>query len=104
MDINYLVFVSYGETHLCSCICALVIFLNLPLIIGYPGESIIQCMTELITNNAAAALVIPIASTGSKTLGINPQPFYLAIMLAVRITGLELKMYIVFHCCCYCYF
>ncbi|MGF1492085.1 MAG: SLC13 family permease [Microcoleaceae cyanobacterium] len=37
--------------------------------------------TELITNNAAAALVFPIALTVSQNLGVNFMPFVIAIMI-----------------------
>lgn len=39
-------------------------------------------LTELITNNAAAALVFPIALATSENLGINFRPFAIAIMMA----------------------
>ncbi len=51
---------------------------------------IVQFLTEMITNNAAAALCIPIVMEGAAEIGVNPQPFYLAVMLAVG-----------FHCCCF---
>ena len=35
--------------------------------------------TELITNNAAAVLVFPIAVTAAKTLDVNPTPFVVAV-------------------------
>ncbi|MCA9060385.1 MAG: anion permease, partial [Planctomycetaceae bacterium] len=37
---------------------------------------------ELITNNAAAVLVFPIAVASSTSLGINPMPFVMAVMMA----------------------
>ncbi|MEO1404736.1 MAG: SLC13 family permease, partial [Cyanobacteria bacterium J06635_1] len=39
-------------------------------------------LTETITNNAAAALMFPIAMSLSSTLGVNLMPFAVAIMLA----------------------
>jgi di/tricarboxylate transporter len=39
-------------------------------------------LTELITNNAAAVLVFPIAMTAASTLGVNPMPFVIAIAIA----------------------
>jgi di/tricarboxylate transporter len=38
--------------------------------------------TELITNNAAAVLVFPIAMASATTLGVNPMPFVLAVAIA----------------------
>jgi di/tricarboxylate transporter len=38
--------------------------------------------TELITNNAAAVLVFPIALSTSQALGVNFMPFAIAIMMA----------------------
>lgn len=39
-------------------------------------------LTELITNNAAAALMFPIALSLSKTLGVDILPFAIAVMMA----------------------
>jgi di/tricarboxylate transporter len=38
--------------------------------------------TEVITNNAAAALVFPIAMSTAEGLGVNPMPFIICIMIA----------------------
>lgn len=38
--------------------------------------------TELITNNAAAALMFPIALATAKTLGVDFMPFVIAILFA----------------------
>ncbi len=38
--------------------------------------------TEVITNNAAVALVYPIAITSAQTLGVSPMPFIFCIMIA----------------------
>lgn len=38
--------------------------------------------TELITNNAAALLMFPIAWTSAASLGIDPTPFVVAVMIA----------------------
>jgi len=38
--------------------------------------------TEMITNNAAAALVFPIAMSTAERLGVNPMPFITCIMIA----------------------
>ena len=38
--------------------------------------------TEIITNNAAAALVFPIAMSTAERLGVNPMPFITCIMIA----------------------
>ncbi len=38
--------------------------------------------TEIITNNAAAALVFPIAYSAANQLGVDPKPFFIAICIA----------------------
>ena len=38
--------------------------------------------TEIITNNAAAALVFPIALAAAQQLGVNPKPFFVTIAIA----------------------
>ncbi len=38
--------------------------------------------TEIITNNAAAALVFPIAYSAASQLGVDPKPFFIAICIA----------------------
>ncbi|MDD4226749.1 MAG: SLC13 family permease [Mariniphaga sp.] len=38
--------------------------------------------TEIITNNAAAALVFPIALAAAQQLGVDPKPFFVAIAIA----------------------
>ena len=38
--------------------------------------------TEIITNNAAAALVFPIALSSAQQLGIDPKPFFVTIAIA----------------------
>ena len=38
--------------------------------------------TELITNNAAAALIFPIAMSAASQMGIDPRPFFIAICIA----------------------
>jgi di/tricarboxylate transporter len=39
-------------------------------------------MTELITNNAAAALIFPIAISSATQMGIDPIPFAVAVAIA----------------------
>jgi di/tricarboxylate transporter len=41
-----------------------------------------MCFTELITNNAAAVLVFPIAMAAADSLGVSPMPFVMAIAIA----------------------
>jgi di/tricarboxylate transporter len=38
--------------------------------------------TEIITNNAAAALIFPIALSAAQQMGIDPKPFFVAIAIA----------------------
>ena len=39
-------------------------------------------VTELITNNAAAALMFPLALATARNLGVNPMPFIIVVMMA----------------------
>lgn len=39
-------------------------------------------MTELITNNAAAALIFPVAISTSEQMGLSPMPFAIAVAIA----------------------
>lgn len=43
---------------------------------------ITNLFTELITNNAAAALSFPLALSLSQQLGVNPMPFFVVICMA----------------------
>ncbi len=43
---------------------------------------ITNLFTEIITNNAAAALVFPIAYSAAHQLGVDPKPFFIAICIA----------------------
>ena len=55
---------------------------NSPLIalaLIYIGTNI---LTEMITNNAAAAIFFPLALTTAMTLHVNPMPFIMAVMIA----------------------
>jgi di/tricarboxylate transporter len=38
--------------------------------------------TEIITNNAAAAISFPIAMAAANQLGVDPKPFFIAICVA----------------------
>lgn len=38
--------------------------------------------TEIITNNAAAALMFPISLAAAQRMGLNPEPFFIAICIA----------------------
>lgn len=40
------------------------------------------CMTEIISNNAAAVIMLPIALSAAELLGLNPVPFAVAVMIA----------------------
>ena len=43
---------------------------------------ITSIFTEIITNNAAAALVFPIALSAAQQLGVDPKPFFVTIAIA----------------------
>lgn len=52
----------------------------LPLLIA--GYLMTLAMSELITNNAAAALALPIVLDAAETAGLAPEPFVLTVMVA----------------------
>ena len=43
-------------------------------------------LTELITNNAAAALVFPVATAAAAELGLDPRPFAVAVAVAASLS------------------
>lgn len=43
---------------------------------------VVSLLTEVITNNAAAVVMVPIALAMAQQAGINPEPFILGIMMA----------------------
>ena len=43
---------------------------------------ITNIFTEIITNNAAAALIFPIAYSAATQMGVDPKPFFIAICIA----------------------
>ncbi|HKK82029.1 MAG TPA: SLC13 family permease, partial [Prolixibacteraceae bacterium] len=43
---------------------------------------ITMVFTEIITNNAAAAIAFPIALSAANQLGVDPKPFFIAICIA----------------------
>ncbi len=43
-------------------------------------------LTELITNNAAAALVFPVATAVAAELGLDPRPFAVAVAVAASLS------------------
>ena len=45
-------------------------------------------LTELLSNNAAAALMFPIGLATAATLGVDPRPFVIVIMLAASLSFL----------------
>ncbi len=44
--------------------------------------AVTSLFTELITNNAAAVLVFPVALSAADSLGVNPMPFIITLMIA----------------------
>ncbi len=42
----------------------------------------VSVLTEIITNNAAALIVLPITLSFTQTLGLNPEPYVVAVMFA----------------------
>jgi di/tricarboxylate transporter len=42
----------------------------------------VSVLTEVITNNAAAVLVLPVVLSMTKALGIPPEPYVIAVMMA----------------------
>ncbi|MBD3386123.1 SLC13 family permease [candidate division KSB1 bacterium] len=52
-----------------------------PILVLIVVYGITSLFTELITNNAAAVLVFPIAMASAVNMGVNPMPFIIAIMI-----------------------
>ena len=42
----------------------------------------VSALTEVITNNAAAVLVIPVVLSMTNTMGVESEPFVIAVMMA----------------------
>jgi di/tricarboxylate transporter len=60
-----------------------------PLLIGLPGPLVIWCvflmtsvLTELVSNNAVAVVMTPVAIALSTALGLDARPFVVAVMIA----------------------
>jgi len=53
-----------------------------PWLVLFLVVAVTSLFTELITNNAAAVLVFPIAMSAVESLGVNPTPFIVGIMIA----------------------
>ncbi len=53
-----------------------------PWVVLFIVVAVTSLFTELITNNAAAVLVFPIAVAAAQTMGVNETPFIVAIMVA----------------------
>ncbi len=60
----------------------------MPLANGHPWilllltYAMVSFMTEIITNNAAAIIMLPITLAMTKSAGLNPEPFVIAVMFA----------------------
>ena len=50
-------------------------------------------LTEIITNNAAVALVFPVAVVASQMLGVNPKPFFVAIAISAAASFMTARGY-----------
>jgi di/tricarboxylate transporter len=53
-----------------------------PWVVLFVVYGMTMLFTELITNNAAAVLVFPIAMETARTLGASPMPFVVSVMVA----------------------
>jgi len=60
-----------------------------PLLMGLPAPLVLwivfmigSCLTELVSNNAVAVVMTPVAISLAHTLGVDPRPFVVAVMLA----------------------
>ncbi|MBC7182778.1 MAG: anion permease, partial [Marinobacter sp.] len=42
----------------------------------------VSVLTEVITNNAAAVLIIPVVLSMTGSMGVAPEPFVIAVMMA----------------------
>ena len=43
---------------------------------------VVSVLTEMLTNNAAAILMVPVVLSLTRTLGVDAEPFMIAIMMA----------------------
>ncbi len=60
-----------------------------PWLAGLPPQLVLwivflmaSCLTELVSNNAVAVVVTPVAISLALTLGVDPRPFVVAVMIA----------------------
>ena len=71
------------DSGLASHIASNILFLtDNPIILLISVYVFTVCMTELISNNAAAVIMLPIALSAAEPLGLNPVPFAVAVMIA----------------------
>jgi di/tricarboxylate transporter len=90
-DVLYVIAASFGVSRALEKTGAagLVVDVFMPLVTSYGATAAIAAvylitnlLTEVLTNNAAAAIVFPIAVATGHKLGIDPRPLIMAVTIA----------------------
>ena len=64
---------------------------NLPLVLLWLVFLLTICLTEVLSNNATAVMLVPIVFTLANEIGVNPRPFLMAVTVAAS-TAFALPM------------
>ncbi|MEO5913425.1 MAG: SLC13 family permease [Luteolibacter sp.] len=64
---------------------------NLPLVMLWLVFILTICLTEVLSNNATAVMLVPIVMTLAHEIGVNPRPFIMAVTVAAS-TAFALPM------------
>ncbi len=55
---------------------------NLPIVLLWLVFLLTLCLTEVLSNNATAVMLVPIVFTMANEIGVNPRPFIMAVTVA----------------------
>jgi di/tricarboxylate transporter len=64
---------------------------NLPIVLLWAVFLMTICLTEVLSNNATAVMLVPIVMTLAQEIGVNPRPFLMAVTVAAS-TAFALPM------------
>lgn len=64
---------------------------NLPIVLLWLVFLLTICLTEVLSNNATAVMLVPIVLTLAQEIGVNPRPFLMAVTVAAS-TAFALPM------------